>query len=214
MEEKKRLCGYYNYTVVLTYLGMLFGFTGIVFTTEGAYQHAVLCLMFAGICDMFDGTVAATRPRDVREKRFGIQIDSLSDLICFGVLPALFGYTVSGKTYPGFLAACLYVLCALIRLAYFNVLEEERQQAETGSRSCYLGLPVTSVALFLPAFLVMGNQLSFSLPRLVPVLMGGLAIAFVLPLRVKKPKLFGKIGIVFTGMVEFVILLMGLGMEV
>ena len=185
MEEKKKLCGYYNYTVVLTYLGMLFGFTGIIFTMEGTYRQAVLCLMFAGICDMFDGTVAAARQRDAREKRFGIQIDSLSDLICFGVLPALFGYMASGKTYLGFLAGCLYVLCALIRLAYFNVLKEERQQAESGSRSCYLGLPVTSAALLLPAFLVIGRQLSFGISRLAPALLIGMATAFVLPLRVK-----------------------------
>ena len=61
MEEKKRLCGYYNYTVVLTYLGMLIGFVGITYTMEGAYRQAVLCLMTAGVCDMFDGTVAATK---------------------------------------------------------------------------------------------------------------------------------------------------------
>ena len=94
------------------------------------------------------------------------------------------------------------------------MLEEERQQAETGSRSCYLGLPVTSAALLLPAFLVIGRQLSFGISRLTPALLIGMAAAFVLPLRVKKPKLFGKIGIVFTGIVEFVILLMGLGMEI
>ena len=114
MEEKKRLCGYYNYTVVLTYLGMLIG--GITYTMEAAYRQAVLCLMTAGVCDMFDGTVAATKQRSVREKRFGIQIDSLSDLICFGVLPALFTYNISGKRYSGLLAGCLYLLCALIRL--------------------------------------------------------------------------------------------------
>ena len=59
MEEKKRLCGYYNYTVVLTYLGMLAGFTGITFAMEGAYRQTIICLMAAGICDMFDGAVAA-----------------------------------------------------------------------------------------------------------------------------------------------------------
>ena len=68
MEEKKRLCGYYNYTVVLTYLGMLIGFVGITYTMEEAYRQAVLCLMIAGVCDMFDGTVAATKQRSVREK--------------------------------------------------------------------------------------------------------------------------------------------------
>lgn len=214
MGEKKRLCGYYNYTVVLTYFGMLAGFTGIVFTMEGSYRQAILCLMVAGICDMFDGTVAATKQRDVREKRFGIQIDSLCDLVCFGVLPALFVYKLSGKGYIGFWVGCLYLLCALIRLAYFNVLEEERQQVEMGCRSCYMGLPVTSVALILPAFLVVGKRLAFRNGGLIPTVLVVMAVAFILPLKVKKPKMAGKIGIVFTGLVEFFVLLMGLGMDI
>lgn len=208
MEEKKKLCGYYNYTVVLTYLGMLMGFTGIVYIMDGKNQLATLMLMVAGICDMFDGTVAATKQRDEREKKYGIQIDSLSDLICFGVLPALFTYHISGKTYLGFLIGCLYVLCALIRLAYFNVLEEERQKVESGSRSFYLGLPVTSVALLLPAFYMAGNV------KAMQILVFVIALAFVLPFKVKKPYLAGKIGIVFTGIVEFVMLLLNLGLEV
>ncbi|BFL48500.1 hypothetical protein C3B58_00300 [Lactonifactor longoviformis] len=85
---REKLNGYYNYTVILTYLGMLFGFTGIVYVTEGQYSLAFICLMIAGVCDMFDGAVAATRQRDINEKWYGIQIDSLSDLVCFGILPA------------------------------------------------------------------------------------------------------------------------------
>ena len=137
MDQNKRLCGYYNYTVVLTYLGMLIGFTGIMFAMEGAYRQAIICLMTSGVCDMFDGTVASTKQRDMREKKFGIQIDSLSDLICFGALPALFTYHIGGKHYITFLASCFYLLCTLIRLAYFNVLEEERQETETGKRKWY-----------------------------------------------------------------------------
>ena len=214
MGEKKRLCGYYNYTVVLTYFGMLAGFTGIIFTVEGSYRQAILCLMVAGVCDMFDGTIAATKQRDVREKRFGIQIDSLCDLVCFGVLPALFVYKLSGKSYIGFLVGCLYLLCALIRLAYFNVLEEDRQQVETGCRACYTGLPVTSVALILPAFLVAGKRLAFRNAGLIPGLLVVMAAAFILPLKVKKPRKVGRIGIVFTGLVEFCVLLMGMGMDI
>lgn len=213
MEEKKKLNGYYNYTVVLTYLGMLVGFTGIIYTMEGWYRQAVLCLMIAGICDMFDGTIAATKQRDEQEKKFGIQIDSLSDLICFGALPALLTYNISGKSYLGFLVCCLYVLCALIRLAYFNVMEEERQKTESGRRSYYLGLPVTASALLLPAFYVIANNSVWKqgLWQTVLVMM---AAAFILPFKVKKPYLAGKIGIVFTGVIEFVILLIGLGLEV
>ena len=56
---------------------------------------ALLCLMFAGFCDMFDGKIASTMKRTKQEKRFGIQIDSLSDLICFGALPALIVFHLS-----------------------------------------------------------------------------------------------------------------------
>lgn len=214
MGEKKKLNGYYNYTVVLTYLGMLIGFTGIIYTMEGWYKQAFLCLMIAGICDMFDGTIAATKKRDEQEKRFGIQIDSLSDLICFGVLPALLTYHISGKNYVGFLLCCLYVLCALIRLAYFNVMEEERQKRESERRSYYLGLPVTVSALLLPAFYVIGNRIMYGSRGILQIVLVVMAVAFVLPIKVKKPYLLGKIGIVFTGLIEFVILLMGLGLEV
>lgn len=213
MEGKKQLCGYYNYTVVLTYLGMLAGFTGITFAMEGSYRKAILCLMAAGICDMFDGAVAATRQRDEREKKFGIQIDSLSDLICFGVLSALFTYQVGGKGHFVFLAGSFYVLCTLIRLAYFNVLEEERQQIETGSRTSYLGLPVTSAALILPVLFIIGRRLALQEGLLFGAALSLMAVAFLLPVKIKKPYLAGKIGIVFTGTVEFVILIMGLGMD-
>lgn len=214
MGEKKRLCGYYNYTVVLTYMGMLAGFTGIIFVVEGQLRTAMICLMTAGICDMFDGTVAATKKRDEMEKRFGVQIDSLSDLICFGVFPALFTYQIGHKSYLAFLAACFYVLCALIRLAYFNVMEEERQQAEGGKRKYYMGLPVTSIALILPAFFVAGNRLALDEGILFAVLLIIVAVAFISPVRIKKPYLAGKIGIVFAGAVELIILLMGMGLEV
>ena len=92
MEETKKLVGFYNYTVVLTYFGMLMGFTGITLLPEGRVWEALLCLLLAGVCDMFDGAIAATRERSRHEKSFGIQIDSLSDLICSGVLPALMVY--------------------------------------------------------------------------------------------------------------------------
>lgn len=49
------MLGVYNYTVILTYFGMLISFTGIFFTTHGDLRNAMLCLMVSGVCDMFDG---------------------------------------------------------------------------------------------------------------------------------------------------------------
>ncbi|MDO4307809.1 MAG: CDP-alcohol phosphatidyltransferase family protein [Eubacteriales bacterium] len=214
MEENKKVLGYYDYTVILTYIGMLVGFTGITCVMEGRFRQAMLCLMAAGICDMLDGTVAATKERTKREKRFGVQIDSLSDLICFGALPALFVYEINGKSYPAFLAAGFYILCALVRLAYFNVMEEERQNREDGCRKLYLGLPVTTIALILPTcYVIQRRGTAGSAGSYIAVLFVT-AAAFLLPFRIKKPYLAGKVGITIAGAVEFIIILTGTVLDV
>lgn len=70
-------------------------------------------------------------------------------------------YNISGKSYMGFLVYCMYVLCALIRLANFNVMEEERQEMESGRGSYYLRLLATASALLLPAFYMIGNRIQY-----------------------------------------------------
>ena len=141
------MLGVYNYTVILTYIGMLSGFSGILCAFEGNVVWAIVCLMISGVCDMFDGKVASTKQERSRsEKRFGIQIDSLSDLVCFGVLPAVIVYSLGRGTWLRAAGCALYVLCALIRLAWYNVDEEARQDFDTGRRKVYLGLPVSGPA--------------------------------------------------------------------
>lgn len=212
MGERKKLNGYYNYTVVLTYMGMLIGLLGIAFAMDDKFQQAMVCLMGAGFCDMFDGAVAATRERTDSEKRFGIQIDSLSDLICFGVLPALLTYCLCGKTFPAMMAAGLYALCALIRLAYFNVMEEERQERESGRRTSYQGLPVTTAAVGLPLFYILVGFLSKGVHGVLETALTVMAVAFVLPFPVRKPHTTGKLMLMVVGVAEFVLLLLGLGL--
>ena len=87
-----RFIGFYDYTVVLTYMSLVSAVLGMVFAHKGLFGAAMLCLFFSGFCDAFDGTVARTKKnRTDTERKFGIQIDSLSDLIAFGVLPACIG---------------------------------------------------------------------------------------------------------------------------
>ena len=89
------MIGFYNYTVILTYMGLASSLIGIYLAMSGSHiTMAVIALMISGLCDMFDGKVARTRKRTDDEKKFGIQIDSLCDLICFGLLPAAIGYSV------------------------------------------------------------------------------------------------------------------------
>ena len=121
------MIGLYSYTVILTYLSLAISIFGMVQTLDGNYPVALLCLMASGICDMFDGKVARMKKnRTEDEKRFGIQIDSLCDLVCFGVFPAVIGYSLGVRSIFGKAYLVLFVLAAVIRLGYFNVTEEKR----------------------------------------------------------------------------------------
>ncbi len=182
------MLGVYNYTVILTYIGMLTGFTGITCAFGGNTNGALICLMIAGLCDMFDGKIASTMERTKQEKRFGVQIDSLSDLICFGVLPAIIVYTASTsplRIIPG----AIYTLCALIRLAWFNVDEEERQDCEGGRRKVYFGLPVTTSALIFPLTMGLCAKCGLHAGTVLPIVMFLTAAAFLTPFRIRKPSL-------------------------
>lgn len=201
------MLGFYNYTVVLTYAGMLISFVGAAMVLNGNTHAALLCLMISGLCDMFDGKVASTKKdRTAKEKRFGIQIDSLSDLISFGVLPALLIYCIADKSTYSLFGASLYVLCALIRLAYFNVDEEERQNQTTERRTVYLGLPVTTVALIIPMVITLASVFVWPMKIVGPVMLLAIAIAFITPFQIKKPGNVGKVIMLIVGVAQFLVL--------
>ena len=226
------MLGFYDYTVILTYLSIVSASTGIIVSLSG-HGHpyiGVFFLLFCGLCDAFDGRVARMKKgRSHAEESFGIQIDSLSDLVAFGVLPACIGAAMM-RTSPvmhslaldcdrraqrwiivGVYCAVLilYCLAAMIRLAYFNVTEEERRTTEGGARKYYTGLPVTSASLIFPFIML----LQFVIPLdvtpayFVTALITG--IAFISPFRIKKPGLGGIFIMIGIGAVEFALVLIG-----
>lgn len=119
------MLGVYDYTVILTYISLWISIGGMMLSLNGHLDLAVLCLALSGLCDMFDGKIARTKKdRTETEKRFGIQIDSLCDIVCFGVGPAIICYCMGMNGIVGVLILMFYVLAGLIRLAWFNVTEE------------------------------------------------------------------------------------------
>ncbi len=184
-----KFIGYYNYTVILTYISLFSGVFGIGCAANGRIGLSVLCLMFSGFCDMFDGAVARTKKnRTEDEKSFGIQLDSLCDVICFGVLPAVILYFSGVKTVIGIIILLLYVLCGLIRLAFFNVLETKRQTHEDGCAKGYRGLPITMASVFYPLFYLIGLALPSSVMVIVYHILP-LILAFFFIFDVHIPKI-------------------------
>ena len=192
--------GFYNYTVVLTYVSLASSLVGLVCASRGNMVWAVLCIAFSGICDMFDGIVARTKKdRTQDQKNFGIQIDSLVDVIAFGVTPAVIFYYHGVQSIFGIAILIAYVLCGLIRLAFFNVLETSRQ-ADPGADAClkaFRGMPITFSALITPIVCVVAYLLPASISiwiyHIAPAVM-----AFLFVWDIKIPKidlgaiLFGK----------------------
>lgn len=187
------MIGFYNYTVILTYIGLMSSVLGIFFASgiNGNTPHpeyAIVCLMISGFCDMFDGKIARTKERTEPEKNFGIQIDSLCDLICFGLLPSVIGYSIGMNSWADMPILVMFPLCAVIRLAYFNVVEEERQKKTDDARRVYEGLPVTSVALILPLLYSFHKDIGEDIfPNVYGITLFLIALAFITRFKVKKP---------------------------
>lgn len=173
------MLGVYDYTVVLTYISLMISIGGMMFAVNGHLHLGVMCLAISGLCDMFDGKIARTKKnRTEDEKRFGIQIDSLSDIVCFGVAPAVLCYCFGMRGIVGVAILMFYVLAGLIRLAWFNVMEEHRQEETSEKRECYQGLPITSMAIALPIVVVLKPFLGCEFMLALHVVM--LVVAFCL----------------------------------
>ena len=208
---KRQPIGFYNYTVILTYIGMLAGFLGITCAFGQKTLLAMICLMVAGLCDMFDGAIAGTMERNDDEKCFGIQIDSLSDLICFGVLPAVIIYSVNEMHQLAYAISALFTLAALIRLAYFNVDEQNRQRVTDEHREIYKGLPVTSIAGLLPLVYLIQNWIGLENYILCDILVVVVGVLFITPFQLKKPGVVGKGVMAIIGAMIFGFLIHSLG---
>lgn len=186
-----KLIGVYDYTVVLTYMSLLSSVFGMTQAIHGDYKQAIFCLAFSGACDAFDGRVARTKKnRTEDEKNFGIQLDSLCDVVCFGVFPALICYLLGVRGVIGLPIVFFYCLCAVIRLAFFNVLEAKRQRSEGGATRVYRGLPVTSISFILPmAFWLQFLMSDRAFLILLHVLLALVGFLFILDFPLKKPGL-------------------------
>lgn len=189
------MIGFYSYTVILTYLSAISSVLGISFVMQAKVKQAIFCLMFSGAFDLFDGKIARTKKnRTEDEKTFGIQIDSLCDIVCFCVFPAILNYQISWETNAIYttIASASIVVSGIIRLGYFNVVEQNRQKQTDENRKSYQGLPVTSVAVLLPLTYLLKDLIVttwsdavFNMVFTTVVMLA--SVFFIVDFKVKKP---------------------------
>ena len=179
--------GKYNKSVIVTYLGVIAAVIGCYLAVvKNTPRYAVLCLIIAGICDLFDGVFARMCKRDEEEKAFGVQIDSLADMVSFVFLPICVCYSLGLNGWYHVIIFAAYALAAIIRLGFFNINIDGKSN-ETVKH--YRGLPVTYASLVLSFTWALSRIISEGLFKILyAAVMVLLSILFVLDIKVPKPK--------------------------
>ena len=181
--------GVYILPNLITAAGIFAGFYVIIAATDGHYERAAWFILVAAIFDGLDGKVARLTGTS---SKFGVELDSLADVISFGVAPGVLLYLWALRPFGklGWLAAFLYVICGALRLARFNV------QVSTVESRRFVGIPIPAAACIVATCVLLFYELGgtgtikmFSMVVLV-FLLAILMISNVEYLSLKDPELF------------------------
>lgn len=171
-DEKQIQRGIYLLPNLLTTAALFAGFYAIVAAMKGLFDTAAIAIFIAMIADGLDGRVARLTNT---QSAFGAEYDSLSDLLSFGLAPALVIYSWSlfslGKL--GWLAAFLYVACTALRLARFNTIVTDKQY--------FQGLPCPPPAALIASIVWMGSNYGIEgVSVAIPLAVIALLLAFLM----------------------------------
>jgi CDP-diacylglycerol--serine O-phosphatidyltransferase len=175
--REKAILGYGNAANYLTVLGLVLSLSSCFFVLNENLKISIILFSFSGLCDLFDGVIARRAKRTDLEKEFGIQLDTVVDVVSFGITPVVIAYSSFDAEWYALVVYIFYVACAVIRLAYYNT------SAISGlPMTHYRGVPVTYIALILPVVLLFHSSI---------ITTAALAIVgtlFILNIKIPKPR--------------------------
>jgi len=183
--------GIYLLPNIFTTLNLFFGFHAIIASINGDFVVAAVSIIIAGLFDNLDGKIA--RATNTTSK-FGVEYDSLADLISFGLAPGLMIYlwALEPMGRIGWLAAFLFMTCGALRLARFNT------QIEISSSDTFTGLPIPAGAGMNAVTILLCNRLGITemiSPVIIMIMLYMLSFLMVSSIQYnsfKKPELFKK----------------------
>ncbi len=153
MEKRKK--GIYLLPNLFTTLGLFSGFYSIILTLNSQFVNASIAIFAAMVWDGFDGRIARLTNT---QTAFGAEYDSLSDLISFGLAPALLAYiwSLNGLGKLGWLVTFVYIVCAALRLARFNT------QIGVEDKKYFQGLASPAAASVIASFVWIAEDYNFN----------------------------------------------------
>ncbi|SDF17209.1 CDP-diacylglycerol--serine O-phosphatidyltransferase [Sporolituus thermophilus] len=158
---------------LLTIVNLFAGLLAIMLAFTGMWTLAAALILGAALFDSLDGRVAR---RLNATSEFGKELDSLADLVSFGVAPATIDYMLNFSLlgWSGYLLAALFPICGALRLARFNIMNV---------RGYFVGLPITAAGPLLAGTALLGDFLPVAVQALVLLVLAGLMVS---TLRVPK----------------------------
>lgn len=149
---------------MLTLLALSAGLTSIRFALDGKWEHATMAIIAAGILDALDGRIARLLKG---ASKFGAELDSLSDIVCFGVAPGLVVYlwTMQELGRLGWVVVMVFAICCGLRLARFNTMLDD-QDAPPWKNKFFTGMPAPAGGALALLPLALSFQLGDDLIRL------------------------------------------------
>ena len=147
-KRNKRRRGIYVLPNLFTSASLFSGFYAIVAAMEGRFEPAAVAIMISALLDGLDGRIARLTNT---ASHFGVEYDSLADVIAFGVAPGILAFQWALKPFGrlGWLAAFMFVICGALRLARFNV------QKSNEDVSHFKGLPIPAAAFFIASMVLL-----------------------------------------------------------
>jgi CDP-diacylglycerol--serine O-phosphatidyltransferase len=187
------IIGKWNKSVILSYIGLMFSITSVYLVIKGIdIKYSLVCLIVAGVCDLFDGTVARMCKRTEEEKNFGIELDSLIDVFNFIAVPIVLFISLKLVTIYHLVLYFIYAITGIARLAYFNITTEDNNK----SVKYYTGLPVTFAALLFPIFYLLSYKINTNIFEILyAILMLIISILYIVKIKIPKPGLKVSIGL-------------------
>lgn len=161
VETKKPPKGFYLLPNMLTTLSMFLGFLAIVWASQGRFEAAGLAILVSALMDSLDGKVARLTNT---ASEFGVQYDSLADLVAFGLAPAFlfWHWQLLELGRVGVAGAFIYASCGALRLARFNITT-----ASIGKRF-FIGLPIPAAGCTIVTFVFFAGWLPKSFAPILP----------------------------------------------
>ncbi|MDY0120978.1 MAG: CDP-diacylglycerol--serine O-phosphatidyltransferase [Sulfurimonas sp.] len=165
---------------IFTAASIFTGIFSIISAINGQFDKAAWLILLSLVFDGLDGRVARLTNTC---SRFGVEFDSLADIVAFGVAPALLMYLYVGDTFGrfGIVASALFVIFGAVRLARFNVSTSQ------GEPSVFIGIPIPTAAVFISLLVLLFEKYSLGTQYGVLILIAALILSFLMVSNIRYP---------------------------